>query len=101
MRASIRPGKIEKYFRDEERSVLESSTRRRADYGNLALVVLSLSLVSFLARPVHSTTSSTGVVVPLYTYPTDGTWTNVIQVHNADPSVSIVAIINPRGAIGT
>jgi hypothetical protein len=36
----------------------------------------------------------------LYTYPTDGTWDQIIQVKNAHPSVPIIAVINPSNGPG-
>jgi hypothetical protein len=48
-----------------------------------------------------STTSPTGVIVPLYTYPTDGTWDAIIQSKKAHPTVPIVAVINPNSGPGT
>ncbi|HEX4514093.1 MAG TPA: spherulation-specific family 4 protein [Polyangiaceae bacterium] len=45
--------------------------------------------------------ATTGLIVPLYTYPTDGTWTAIIQAKTAHPSVPIVAIINPDSGPGT
>jgi hypothetical protein len=44
--------------------------------------------------------ASTGLLVPLYTDPTDGTWTTLIQTKNAHPSVDVVAIINPDSGPG-
>ncbi len=43
---------------------------------------------------------TTGLLVPLYTYPTDGTWAAVIQAKTIHPSVPIVAIINPDSGPG-
>jgi len=43
----------------------------------------------------------TGLIVPLYTYPTDGTWTAIIQAKTAHPTVPIVAVINPNSGPGT
>lgn len=42
-----------------------------------------------------------GLIVPLYTYPTDGTWTAIVQAKNAHPTVPIVAVINPDSGPGT
>lgn len=44
--------------------------------------------------------SSTGIVVPLYGYPSSD-WNNVIQAKLANPSVPIVAVINPADGPGT
>ncbi len=51
--------------------------------------------------PNDAAAASTGVIIPLYTYPTDGTWAAVIQAKTAHPSVPIVAIINPDSGPGT
>lgn len=44
---------------------------------------------------------STGLLVPLYTYPTDGTWASLVQIKTAHPAVDVVAIINPNSGPGT
>lgn len=38
----------------------------------------------------------TGTIVPLYTYPTDATWTDIATAASAHPSVRVVAVINPN-----
>src|SRR5215510_14169449 len=43
----------------------------------------------------------TGIMIPLYTYPTDGTWAAVIQARAAHPKVPILAVINPNSGPGT
>ena len=43
---------------------------------------------------------STGVIVPLYTYPGDS-WQIVVQAKRSHPSVPIVAIINPNSGPGS
>lgn len=48
-----------------------------------------------------SSSPRTGLIVPLYTYPTDGTWAAIIAAKNAHPSVPIVAVINPDSGPGT
>lgn len=45
-------------------------------------------------------TSSTGIIVPLYSYP-GSYWNQVIQAKNAHPSVPIVAIVNPNSGPGS
>jgi hypothetical protein len=41
-----------------------------------------------------------GIMIPLYTYPTDGTWAAVIRAKNAHPSLPFVAIMNPNSGPG-
>ena len=55
----------------------------------------------FPMRPTTATVSqsATGIMIPLYTYP-GSTWTNVVAVQKANPSVPIVAIINPNSGPG-
>jgi hypothetical protein len=43
---------------------------------------------------------SAGVLIPLYTYPTDASWEAVRQARRAYPSVKILAIINPYNGVG-
>src|SRR5438132_1980987 len=51
-------------------------------------------------HPALAATSSTSIVIQLYTYPTDGTWDQIIQAKNAHPSVPIIAVINPSDGPG-
>lgn len=41
-----------------------------------------------------------GMIIPLYTYPTDSSWSQVIQAKAADPAVQMIAIINPDSGPG-
>jgi hypothetical protein len=52
-------------------------------------------------RSANVATSPTGIMIPLYTYPTDGAWAAVIGARNAHPNVRFVAIINPNSGPGT
>ena len=45
--------------------------------------------------------STTGYLIALYTYPTDGTWAALISAAKEYPTVPIVAIINPDSGPGT
>jgi|SRR5438445_10033478 len=51
--------------------------------------------------PISTRTYPTGVIIPLYTYPTDPTWNRVVQARTVHPSVPIIAIINPSSGPGT
>lgn len=44
---------------------------------------------------------NTGVLIPLYTYPTDSTWQSVINEKNLHPSVKIIVIANPASGSGS
>jgi hypothetical protein len=39
-------------------------------------------------------------IVPLYTYPTDGSWDTVIAAKAAHPTVGVVAVVNPSSGPG-
>jgi hypothetical protein len=65
--------------------------------GIFALVLIICQLG--LSQDVYAA-KSTGVMVPLYTYP-GSTWDQIIAVKNAYPSVPILAIINPKNGSGS
>jgi spherulation-specific family 4 protein len=66
-------------------------------------MVATLFALTFASIPhtasASSSSSATGVIIPLYTYP-GSTWTAVIQAKAANPGVSIVAVINPDNGPG-
>ncbi len=41
-----------------------------------------------------------GMLVPLYSYPTSQSWSRLIGIKNANPSVPIIAIVNPDSGPG-
>lgn len=57
--------------------------------------------LSELSTSAASISSTTGIVVPLYTYPTDSSWSSLISVRHSYPSVPIIAIINPDNGVGS
>jgi len=61
----------------------------------MLIVFVSISITSHHAFA----TSSTGVIVPLYSNP-GSLWNQVIQAKNAHPSVPIIAVINPSDGPG-
>jgi len=63
--------------------------------------ILLATLVPSLVHPASAATqSSTALIVPLYGYPS-ATWTTLAQQKLANPSVPIVAVINPSNGPGT
>jgi len=54
-----------------------------------------------LSMSSAQSTQTTGVIIPLYTYPTDGSWSGTIQTKQSYPSVPIIAIINPNNGPGS
>ncbi len=80
-------------------NVLEHSSYR------LFLIAVALVLftsVSLLSPPpaAVASTSTTGVIVPLYAYP-GPMWQGLIQAKQAHPSVPVIAIINPDNGPGS
>jgi hypothetical protein len=79
----------------------------RGKYQNKArvLFIMAVLILSFTPlatmRGAHAATAPTGIMIPLYAYPTNGTWTAVIQAKNAYPTVPFVAVINPNSGPGT
>ena len=51
--------------------------------------------------PDAGASTAEGTIVPLYTYPTDSTWSTVRQSAANHPGASVVAIINPFNGPGT
>src|SRR5438309_4388766 len=78
-------------------NLLEHSSRRKLYTSITAILLLTRSITTIaIPRPTFVTTaSSTGIVIPLYAYPTDSTWTTAIQVHNAHPNVPMIVIVDP------
>src|SRR2546428_8762634 len=77
----------------------EHSSSRSASIA--VATVLILGLVGAAAtRTSFAATSNSGVVIPLYTYPTDGSWSASLQAKKAHPNVPIIAIINPSDGPG-
>jgi hypothetical protein len=44
--------------------------------------------------------TTTGTIVPLYTYPSDASWNAIVGAKKAHPSVAVVAIVNPSSGPG-
>lgn len=67
----------------------------------LALFASAAMVASFRPANAASSSANAGIVIPLYTYPTDGTWTQVMQAKQAYPNVPFIAIINPNSGPGS
>src|SRR5712691_3512379 len=80
-------------------NVLGNSSKR--SYSPAIVSVLFLAaIVTATARTGSASTSGSGIVIPLYTYPTDGSWAATLQARNAHPNVPIIAVINPSNGPG-
>ncbi len=81
-------------------NVLEHSSRTLY----VSILVLFLFASPLFVASLHvgaTSTSSTGVIVPLYSYPTNPAWEEIIQAKVTNPSVPMIAIINPSNGPGT
>jgi hypothetical protein len=67
--------------------------------GWICFALLLSGELSALSASAQST-SAAGIVVPLYTYPTDSSWSSLIKIKQSYPSVPIIAIINPDSGVG-
>src|SRR6267143_6511595 len=80
-------------------NVLEYSSKRTASIA-VATVLLFGLIGAAATRTSFAAPTNSGIVIPLYTYPTDGSWAATLQAKNAHPNVPIIAIINPSNGPG-
>ncbi|TLY12161.1 MAG: hypothetical protein E6K84_07265, partial [Thaumarchaeota archaeon] len=80
-------------------NLLEHSSSRSASIA-VATILLAGLVGAAATRTSFAATSNSGVVIPLYTYPTDGSWAASLQAKKAHPNVPIIAIINPSDGPG-
>src|SRR5437773_403188 len=80
-------------------NLLEHSSSRSASIA-VATILLAGLVGAAATRTIFAATSNSGIVIPLYTYPTDGSWAASLQAKKAHPNVPIIAIINPSDGPG-
>jgi hypothetical protein len=51
--------------------------------------------------PEAGASTAAGTIVPLYTYPSDPSWTAIVTARKAHPTVRVVAVVNPNSGPGT
>jgi hypothetical protein len=82
---------------------LKASTEKGR--GFFVAATITVLVVGFLSAAIHPASSATqtptGLIVPLYAYPTNPTWNALIQAKESDPDVPIIAIINPDSGPGS
>jgi Spherulation-specific family 4 len=66
-----------------------------------ALVAVALVGGALLVKPAKAATGITGVLVPLYTSPTDASWDTLIGIAGSSSAVPIIATINPANGPGS
>ena len=85
----------------------EQSTQRyvsRIDPKTLAALAVVFVLLLVPAPKAVSNSAGfvrTGLIIPLYTYPTDASWTQVVEEKSLHPNVPVVVVINPASGPGT
>src|SRR2546422_8419476 len=67
----------------------------------IAVVVISVAAFSAIRPSFAVGSNPTGLVIPLYTDPSTGTWAVVLNAKLAHPSVPITVVINPNNGPGT
>src|SRR5438309_3425645 len=80
-------------------NLLGNSSKRTYSLA-IVTVLFFAAIVTATARISFAATSGSGVVIPLYTYPTDGSWSASLQAKKAHPNVPIIAVINPSNGPG-
>src|SRR2546427_11004166 len=80
-------------------NLLGNSSKRTYSLAIMSVLFFA-AIVTATARISFAATSNSGVVIPLYTYPTDGSWSASLQAKKAHPNVPIIAIINPSDGPG-
>ncbi len=82
-----------------------ATLRNKATPILLALMVTAVSCLNFTITPSTSaygaTQLATGIMVPLYTYPSSTAWDDMVKVKTAYPSIPTIAIINPSNGPGS
>lgn len=81
-------------------NVLEHSSRRVLMIAAVLVLFASLSLLAPPRTASASSTSSTGVLVPLYTYP-GSVWSDLLSAKHSFPTIPMIAIINPNNGPGS
>ena len=82
--------------------LLEDTNKRIFATGYIALLLGSVALgFTVFPHAARAASGPMGVIIPLYTYPTDGSWATVIQAKQANPSVPFIAVINPNTGPGS
>src|SRR5437867_9105878 len=79
---------------------LPGHSSKRTSSLAIVSVLFFAAIVTATARISFAATSSSGIVIHLYTYPTDGSWAASLQAKKAHPNVPIIAVINPSDGPG-
>src|SRR6266571_1999513 len=80
-------------------NLLENSSKRTYSLA-IVTVLFFAAIVTATVRISFAASTNSGIVIPLYTYPTDGSWAATPQAKNAHPNVPIIAVINPSDGPG-
>jgi hypothetical protein len=76
-----------------------SRQRTSTVYITAALAILVIAFMPGAFHPARSATpSQTGLLIPLYAYPTDSSWSGLIHAKEAYPNVPVIAVIDPSSS---
>src|SRR5947209_5770827 len=67
----------------------------------IAIIVLSIAAFAAIRPTTAATSNPTGLVIPLYTDPSTGTWAAVLNAKISHPNVPMIVVINPNNGPGT
>src|SRR5881296_577265 len=79
---------------------LPGNSSKRTSSLAIVTVLFFAAIVTATVRISFAASTNSGIVIPLYTYPTDGSWAATLQARNAHPNVPIIAVINPSDGPG-
>ncbi|MDG7001187.1 MAG: spherulation-specific family 4 protein [Nitrososphaerota archaeon] len=66
----------------------------------LLVAMLFTGIPSLAPNSSAATTQTTGVLVPLFAYPTAPIWQSIIQEKQSNPTIPIIAVVNPDNGPG-
>jgi hypothetical protein len=63
---------------------------------------LAILVIGFMPLAFHvayaAATSQTGLIIPLYAYPTDSSWSGLIHAKESYPNVPVIAVVSPTSS---
>src|SRR3989441_5399769 len=81
-------------------NLLENSSRKRKSTLAIATVLFLAAVVTATTRTSFGASTNSRIVIPPYTFTTDGSWAENLRAKNAHPNVPIIAVINPSNGPG-
>ena len=63
---------------------------------NISFTKVAEWLTNLLGDKLDNQKEDLEILIPLYIYPTNGAWQELIDIKNSNPNISITAIVNPK-----